>query len=65
MILPFQVSLLSSFVLLGYISTIYCCKRHHCKLCDISDEIKEDYKVLRMSKRLQEKQEKINIEENF
>lgn len=57
MILPFQVSLLSSFVLLGYISSIYCCRRHHCKLCDISDEIQEDYKVLRRSKRLQEKQE--------
>ena len=57
MILPFQVSLLSSFVLLAYISSVYCCKRHHCKLCDISDEIKEDYKVLRRLKRLQEKQE--------
>lgn len=59
MIFEFQVSLASAFVLLAYISSIYCCRKHNCNLCHISEEIKEEYKVLRRSKRLQEKQEKL------
>ncbi len=57
MILAFQISLLSAMTLFSYLSISHCCRRHHCKLCDISEEIKEDYQVLRRSKRLQEKQE--------
>ena len=61
MLLGFQISLVSSIVLLGYISSAYCCRKHHCHLCDISKEIKEEYNVLRRSKRLQEKQAKLGL----
>ena len=55
MILEFQVSLASAIILLGYISSIYCCRKHRCELCHVSEEIKEEFKELRRSKRLQEK----------
>jgi hypothetical protein len=58
MILAFQISLLSGFALFSYVSMSYCCRKHHCKIYDVPEEIKEEYQVLRRSKRLQEKQEK-------